>query len=118
MKAKRNKKISVRKHLPLFVRVHYDTVRNFSPAKLFGLGIMMFIAVFGVLLATQTVSPSTSAQSANTQVNNIEQNGIRVQFDVGVLSSSVNVREVKYYAIDRAGRPGSIRLLFHVIYCL
>ena len=63
MKTKRSKKISIRKHLPLSVRVHYDVIRNFSPFKLFGLGIMMFIAVFGVLLATQVISPTSEASS-------------------------------------------------------
>ena len=61
-----NKKISIRKHLPLAVRVHYDVVRNFSLVKLAGVGVMALIAVFGVLLATQTLSPQSSASTNGT----------------------------------------------------
>ena len=60
-----NKRISIRKHLPLAVRVHYDAVRNWSPVKLAGLGAMAMIAGFGVLLAAQIVSPQSSANAVS-----------------------------------------------------
>ena len=63
------KRISIRKHLPLSIRVHYDIVRNWSPVKLAGLAAMSLIAVFGVLLVTQTVSPQSQASTNGSSSN-------------------------------------------------
>ena len=56
---------SLRRYLPLTVRVHYDVVRNWRKAKVWGLGTMMLVAVFGVLLATQSIAPASSAIGGN-----------------------------------------------------
>ena len=61
--SRKAKRISIRRYLPIGVRVHYDVVRNFAPIKLVGLSVMVMIAVFGILLATQTVSPQSEASS-------------------------------------------------------
>ena len=99
--ASKGKKISIRKHLPLFVRIHYDTVKNFSPSKLFGIGVMAFIAVFGVLLATQTISPTTSAvldqsSSNDVQVTNFSSASDKARFIVRVAGQQ-RIKNVKYY---------------------
>ena len=64
--SRKAKRISIRRHLPIGVRVHYDVVRNFAPIKLVGLSVMVMIAVFGILLATQTVSPGSEASATWT----------------------------------------------------
>ena len=61
--SRKAKRISIRRYLPIGVRVHYDVVRNFAPIKLVGLSVMVMIAVFGILLATQTVSPASEASA-------------------------------------------------------
>ena len=71
---KPGKKVSVRKHLPLSVRVHYDTVRNFSAAKLAGLGVMAAMAVFGVFLSTQIASPQSFAAGSTIVLRQLENN--------------------------------------------
>ena len=71
---KLGKKVSVRKHLPLSVRVHYDTVRNFSAAKLAGLGVMAAMAVFGVFLSTQIASPQSFAAGSTITLRQLENN--------------------------------------------
>ncbi|MYB40063.1 hypothetical protein F4X86_02070 [Candidatus Saccharibacteria bacterium] len=63
------KKISIRKHLPLPVRVYYDIVRNWSPIKLAGLAAMSLVAVFGVLLTTQVLSPQSQASVNGSSSN-------------------------------------------------
>ena len=65
--SRKNQTISIRRHLPLAVRVHYDTMRNFVPIKLFGLGIMALIGLFGLLLAMQVVGPQSSASGGEWQ---------------------------------------------------
>ena len=112
MKSRKTKKISIREHLPLSVRVHYDMVRNFSPMKLFGVGVMALIAVFGVLLVTQTVKPSTSADTssadevtaitANPHVTllKVNESSTDVIFSLVMSESSASLRgtaPVKYY---------------------
>ncbi len=55
------KVISIRRYLPLAVRVRYDAVRNSAPVKMAGMGVIVLVGIFGILLATQTVSPQSSA---------------------------------------------------------
>ena len=80
-----DEKISVRKHLPLSVRVHYDAVRNFSLGKLAGLGVMAVMAVFGVFLATQIASPQSSAAASTITLKQLETNWVEA-----VISGSVH----------------------------
>ena len=114
-KSKRmSKKISIRKHLPLLVRVHYDAVKNFSPSKLFGLGVMGLVAVFGVLLATQTISPTTSAETnyaGTTIVSNFLQISTTINFSVSVASTGSTQRTIEHVGYHENSAPGnSIRI--------
>lgn len=110
-KTKKAKKISIRKHLPLTVRVHYDMVRNFSPVKLFGVGMMMFVAVFGVLLATQVISPRSSAIVAHyTEVKDFRQVDSEAVFKMGILSGFItdyHIKHAKYFITTRADNCGA-----------
>ena len=56
---------SLRRYLPLLVRVHYDVVKNWRSAKVWGVGVMMMVALFGALLATQLIVPTSSALGGN-----------------------------------------------------
>ena len=98
------KKMSVRKHLPLFVRVHYDAVRNFSVSKLIGLGVMTLVAVFGVLLATQTVSPESSAAVSTITLTQLETN----QVEAVISGSNYAPRFVHHLVSDNASCDASI----------
>ena len=95
--SRKNKAISIRRHLPLSMRARYDAVRNSAPVKAVGMGVMVLIGVFGILLATQTVSPTSSA-SSTTEVTVI-------QASEGVAVSKVSERAV-------SGRVGE--LLFEI----
>ena len=102
MKPGKEKKISIRKHLPLSVRVHYDTVRNFSPMKLFGVGVMALVAVFGVLLVSQAIGPNSGAVSASASgrysaISNFRRTsstGQKAVFNVGP-KAGYTLRQVK-----------------------
>ena len=62
-RSRESEPVSIRRHLPLAVRVHYDAVRNFALIKIFGLAVMALIGILGLLLATQIVSPRSSASA-------------------------------------------------------
>ena len=102
MKSSKNRKISIRKHLPLSVRVHYDMVRNFSPMKLFGIGVMALVAVFGVLLVSQAINPTSSADTIiqhgkYSSITGFSYSSTRAYFNI-VPKDNLTIVEMKYYA--------------------
>ena len=105
------RKPSIRKHLPLFVRVHYDVARNFSPLKLFGVGVMALVAVFGVLLVTQAIGPGSAAQTTDevtvvhanqgVTVTKNSESATQVFFNVDVAKGNLtDITPVKYYTTN------------------
>ncbi|MYB77164.1 MAG: hypothetical protein F4X83_08730 [Chloroflexi bacterium] len=104
MKSSKNSKISIRKHLPLSVRVHYDTVRNFSPMKLFGVGVMALIAVFGTLLAFQVTGSQSQATSTGTysKMSVVSYaSGGEVEFRVAPIGGLARIDLVQYHSSTR-----------------
>ena len=113
--SRKAKRISIRRYLPIGVRVHYDVVRNSAPVKMAGMGAMVLVGIFGVLLATQVVSPSSSASSTNevtviqavpgVTVSKDSESSIQLAFsvDVSLAGGSLNNNKldgddaVKYY---------------------
>ena len=81
---KDNKRTPTRKRAPAAVGARYDLVRNFSKNKIFGLVVMGFMAVFGVLLAMQSVGPQSQAAEAYTPstltLKQLDTNEIEVVF--------------------------------------
>ena len=109
--SRKNKTISIRQHLPLSVRVHYDTVRNFAPVKAVGMGVMVLIGVFGVLLATQTVSPTSSASVNEVTVvqavkgvtaSKVSESGGELVFDIDIVGPGrlADSRPIEYYTVN------------------
>ena len=87
-------RISIRRHLPLAVRVHYDVVRNWTRPKMWGIGAMMLIAVFGVLLATQAVSPASSANTGSTGTGiEVRQSNAKLYTVKKISTSSIRKQE-------------------------
>ena len=57
------KKISERNKLPFLGRLRHDVLHNFTSRKIVGLMVMAGLAIGGIVLATQLVSPSTTAST-------------------------------------------------------
>ena len=99
---RKDKAISIRRHLPPSMRARYDAVRNSAPVKAAGMGAMVLVGIFGVLLATQTVSPTSSASNTNevtviqavpgVTVSKDSENSTRLAFsvDVSLAGGSLN----------------------------
>ena len=106
------KQISIRRHLPLSVRVHYDLAKNLLPSKLLGVGIIMLIAVFGIILAIQAGGSSGSANnyaSEYTEVTDFNQVDYSNGYDQAIFTVSVKnqatLSRVKYHTSINANIP-------------
>ena len=95
---KPGKKASAKKQQLSSVKVRLGAIRNFSVSQLASLGVMTVMAVFGIFLATQIVSPQSSATASTIALKQVETN----QVEAVISGSSYAPRFVSHVVSDES----------------